>query len=47
VNEDPVPGDGRLILQKTQINFATDADHVNHSGLRLVREKLDDLSRYG
>jgi hypothetical protein len=38
---------GQIVLQQSQVDAAADSYHFNHRDIRLVRIKLNDLSRYG
>src|ERR1700683_2931979 len=45
--EDPVAGNGFVILQEAEINPAAHADYFDQSGILVIGGNLDDLSWYG
>src|ERR1700683_224843 len=47
MDEDPVAGNGFVILQEAEINPAAHADYFDQSGILVIGGNLDDLSWYG
>jgi hypothetical protein len=47
VDEDPVTGDGRVVLKEAEIDLATNTDDINGGEMGLDRIEFDDFSRNG
>jgi hypothetical protein len=47
VDENPVTGDGRVVLKKAEVDFATNTDDINGGEMGMDGIEFDDFSRNG